>query len=86
VEESGIESFKTVSRFYTNTLQGILNFLNNRSVNASVRPFNAKIKAFRASARGVRGIKFFLFRLAKSTHESPRIRLDSLMLLVIPVD
>ncbi|THU36808.1 transposase, partial [Niastella caeni] len=27
--------------------------------------FNAKIKAFRASARGVRDINFFLFRLHK---------------------
>ncbi len=44
---------------------GILNFFNNRSTNASAKSFNAKIKAFRTSARVVRDINFFLFRLAK---------------------
>ncbi|NLC49063.1 MAG: transposase, partial [Bacteroidales bacterium] len=43
----------------------ILNFFTNRSTNASAESFNAKIKAFRASLRGVTDIKFFLFRLAK---------------------
>ncbi|WP_460639520.1 transposase, partial [Larkinella harenae] len=33
--------------------------------NASAESFNAKIKAFRASSRGVRDIAFFLFRLTK---------------------
>ncbi|MDR1356329.1 MAG: transposase, partial [Tannerellaceae bacterium] len=42
----------------------ILNFFINRSTNASAESFNAKIKAFRASLRGVTDIKFFLFRLA----------------------
>lgn len=37
----------------------------DESTNASAESFNAKIKAFRALARGVRDIKFFLFRLAK---------------------
>ncbi|MGL5895142.1 MAG: ISAon1 family transposase, partial [Bacteroidales bacterium] len=31
----------------------------------SAESFNAKIKAFRADFRGVRDIKFFLFRLCK---------------------
>ncbi|WP_452124554.1 transposase [Dyadobacter subterraneus] len=43
----------------------ILNFFNNRSTDASAESFNAKIKAFRASSRGVRDIPFFLFRLTK---------------------
>ncbi|MGL5788131.1 MAG: transposase, partial [Bacteroidales bacterium] len=38
---------------------------NNRSTNACAESFNAKIKAFRADFRGVRDIKFFLFRLCK---------------------
>ncbi|WP_367187091.1 transposase [Mucilaginibacter sp.] len=42
-----------------------LNFFNNRSTNASAESFNAKIKAFRATSRGVRDTTFFLFRLAK---------------------
>jgi len=65
VEASGIESFRTVSKSIQNHYLDILNFFNNRSTNASAESFNAKIKAFRASARGVRDIKFFLFRLSK---------------------
>ena len=41
----------------------ILNFFVNRSTNASAESFNAEIKAFRASLRGVVDIKFFLFKL-----------------------
>lgn len=44
----------------------ILNFFINRSTNASAESFNAEVKAFRATSRGVRGVKFFLFRLSKS--------------------
>jgi transposase len=40
----------------------ILNFWNNRSTNAFAESFNAKIKGFRAMLRGVRDLKFFLFR------------------------
>ena len=40
----------------------ILNFWNNRSTNAFAESFNAKLKGFRAMLRGVRDIKFFLFR------------------------
>lgn len=64
VEASAIESFRTVSRTIETHYLAILNFFNNRSTNASAESFNAKIKAFRASARGVRDINFFLFRLA----------------------
>ncbi len=46
-----------------NNNQEILNFFINRSTNASAESFNAKIKSFRASLRGVVDIKFFLFRL-----------------------
>jgi transposase len=65
VESAGIESFKTVSRSIQAHYLDILNFFTNRSTNASAESFNAKIKGFRASARGVRDINFFLFRLAK---------------------
>lgn len=65
VEAAGIESFKTVSRSIQAHYLDILNFFTNRSTNASAESFNAKIKGFRASARGVRDIHFFLFRLAK---------------------
>jgi len=65
VEAAGIESFKTVSRSIENHYLSILNFFNNRSTNASAESFNAKVKAFRATSRGVRDTAFFLFRLAK---------------------
>lgn len=65
VEDAGIESFRTVSRSIQTHYLSILNYFNNRSTNASAEAFNAKIKAFRASARGVRDINFFFFRLAK---------------------
>ncbi|WP_371559553.1 transposase [Flavobacterium sp. Arc2] len=42
----------------------IQNYFNNRSANASVESFNAKIKVFRSQFRGVRKIDFFLFRLS----------------------
>ena len=65
VEESGIDSFRTVSRSVQTHYLSILNFFINRSTNASAESFNAKVKAFRATSRGVRDINFFLFRLAK---------------------
>jgi transposase len=63
VEKAGIDTFATVCRSIQAHYLHILNFFNNRSTNASAESFNAKIKAFRASSRGVRDIKFFLFRL-----------------------
>lgn len=65
VDNSGIESFRTVSRSVQAHYLSILNFFINRSTNASAKSFNAKVKAFRATSRGVRDIKFFLFRLSK---------------------
>ena len=63
VEKSQIKSFKTISRTIQQHYQTILNFFDNRSTNASAESFNAKIKAFRTQFRGVRNVKFFLFRL-----------------------
>lgn len=65
VEDCGLDSFKTVARSIQTHYLDILNFFNNRSTNASAESFNAKIKAFRSSSRGVRDIPFFLFRLTK---------------------
>lgn len=64
VEDAGLDSFKTVVRSIQQHYADILNFFNNRSTNASAESFNAKIKGFRAAARGVRDINFFLFRLS----------------------
>jgi transposase len=65
VEDCRFDSFKTVARSIQTHYLDILNFFNNRSTNASAESFNAKIKAFRSSSRGVRDIPFFLFRLTK---------------------
>jgi transposase len=64
VEKAGFESFNTIAKSIQNHYLNILNFFENRSTNASAESFNAKIKAFRSSFRGVRSVKFFLFRLA----------------------
>jgi transposase len=65
VEDSQIDSFRTVCRSVQAHYPSILNFFHNRSTNASAESFNAKVKAFRATSRGVRDTTFFLFRLAK---------------------
>lgn len=64
VTESGFKSFNTISATVYSHYPEILNFFENRSTNASAESFNAKIKAFRATQRGVVDIEFFLFRLA----------------------
>jgi transposase len=64
VEKAGFESFKIVARSIEAHYLNILNYFDHRSSNASAESFNAKIKAFRASFRGVGNVSFFLFRLA----------------------
>jgi transposase len=65
VTDSDIKSFNTISATFFSHYPEILNYFDNRSTNASAESFNAKIKAFRTTQRGVRDIPFFLFRLAK---------------------
>ncbi|MCD7924765.1 MAG: transposase [Bacteroides sp.] len=65
IEEYGYDTFSTVANSIENHYERILNFFVNRSTNAAAEAFNAKIKAFRASFRGVVDRRFFLFRLAK---------------------
>jgi len=65
VTDSDIKSFNTITATFYSHYPEILNYFDNRSTNASAESFNAKIKAFRATQRGVRDIPFFLFRLAK---------------------
>ncbi|MBB3188390.1 ISAon1 family transposase [Microbacter margulisiae] len=65
VDNSGILSFGSITRTIQSHYLTILNYFNHRSTNASAESFNAKIKAFRASFRGVRDVNFFLFRLTK---------------------
>jgi transposase len=65
VTDSGFKSFNTISATFYSHYPEILNFFDNRSTNASAESFNAKLKAFRATQRGVIDIEFFLFRVAK---------------------
>lgn len=65
VTDSEFKSFNSISATMYAHYDKILNYFNNRSTNASAESFNAKIKAFRSTQRGVRDVSFFLFRLAK---------------------
>jgi transposase len=65
VADSQFKSFNTIAATIYEHYDEILNFFVNRSTNAAAESFNAKIKSFRASLRGVTDIKFFLFRLYK---------------------
>jgi len=65
VEEKNIASFIVAAHSIKAHEDTILNYFNNRSTNASAESFNAKLKGFRALVRGVRDIKFFLFRVGR---------------------
>lgn len=65
IENENIKSFRIVMNTVSLNYQGILNYFDNRSTNASAESFNAKIKAFRAQLRGVRNKEFFLFRVTQ---------------------
>ena len=64
VTDSGFKAFNTISATIYKHYQQILHFIDNRSTHASAESFNAKLKAFRTSLRGIRDISFFLFRVA----------------------
>lgn len=61
VEKSKFKTFNTIAKSIQEHYLTILNYFDNRSTNASAESFNAKIKAFRASFRGVRNVSFFSF-------------------------
>ena len=65
VAEEKIESFLVAAESIRLHEDTILNYFNHRSTNASAESFNAKLKGFRALVRGVRDVKFFLFRVGK---------------------
>ncbi len=63
VRQSEFKAFNTVSNTINNNYSEILNYFDNRSTNAFAESLNAKIKGFRTQFRGVKDIKYFLFRL-----------------------
>jgi transposase len=65
VTEANFDAFNTIVKTIIQHQNDILNYFINRATNASAESFNAKIKAFRASLRGVQDIKFFLYRVHK---------------------
>jgi len=65
VAEENIDAFIVAAESIKAHEATILNYFINRSTNASAESFNAKLKGFRALVRGVRDIKFFLFRVGK---------------------
>ncbi len=65
IEKSGFKSFNTIAATIYTHYENILNFFDNRNTNASAESFNAKLKTFRATQRGVNDMTFFLFRVAK---------------------
>ena len=65
VSDSGLDEFYTIATTIYMRYDEVLNYFNQLSTNANAESFNAKVKAFRASLRGVSDINFFLFRLQK---------------------
>jgi len=65
IDKSNLPTFLSAGQSVKNNEGKMLNYLYNRETNASAESFNAKIKGFRSLLRGVRDIKFFLFRLEK---------------------
>jgi len=65
VEKSAFKEFNIASRSIQLHYRDIINYFNNRSTNASAESFNAKLKDFRREFKGVRDVKFFLFRLTQ---------------------
>lgn len=64
VDASSIPTLISAANTVDNNLGKILNYFPDGSTNASAESFNAKLKGFRSMVRGIRDIKFFLFRIS----------------------
>ncbi len=64
VSASSIPTLISAANTIGNNLGKILNYFPDGSTNASAESFNAKLKGFRSMVRGIRDIKFFLFRIS----------------------
>jgi transposase len=63
VERSGLTELTTAAHSIKGRLGGILNYLINKSTNAPVENFNAKLKSFLSRVRGVNSKEIFFYRL-----------------------
>lgn len=64
VSSSQIPTLISAANTVNTNLGKILNYFPDGSTNASAESFNAKLKGFRSMVRGIRDIKFFLFRIS----------------------
>lgn len=64
VSTSEIPTLISAANTVNNNLGKILNYFPDGSTNASAESFNAKLKGFRSMVRGIRDMKFFLFRIS----------------------
>lgn len=64
VSSSKIPTLISAANTIHNNIGKILNYFPDGSTNASAESFNAKLKGFRSMVRGIRDIKFFLFRIS----------------------
>lgn len=64
VSTSDIPTLISAANTVNNNIGKILNYFPDGSTNASAESFNAKLKGFRSMVRGIRDIKFFLFRIS----------------------
>ncbi|WP_368667580.1 transposase [Ancylomarina sp. 16SWW S1-10-2] len=65
IEKAGMDSFNAIKKTFEVHHKQIVNYFISRSTNAFAESFNAKVKDFRRSLRGVVDVDFFLFRLTK---------------------
>jgi len=63
IDKSKIPTLISASNTIKNHEGKILNYFQSRSSNASAESFNAKLKGFRSLLRGVKDMKFFIFRV-----------------------
>jgi transposase len=64
VSAAEITTLRSAANTVSNNIGKILNYFPDGSTNASAESFNAKLKGFRSMVRGIRDIKFFLFRIS----------------------
>jgi len=64
VTDSTLKPLISAAQTVTVNLGKILNYFPDGHSNAGAESFNAKLKGFRALVRGVRDVKFFLFRVS----------------------
>lgn len=64
VSDSTLKPLISAAQTVDVNLGKILNYFPDGRTNAGAESFNAKLKGFRALVRGVRDIKFFLFRVS----------------------